>query len=209
MHRGVEHGVAALAVGLRAVHRDVGVAHHLLRRGLRGRERDPDRGADEQLAPVDHERRLQAVQDALGDDRGLARVADVVEQERELVAGEPGDGVVRPQRGLQPSRHRLQQLVAARVAEAVVDDLEAVEVEEQHGRAALGVMALGAPDRLVQAVQEQDAVGQAGERVVERVVLQAALGLAAVGDVGDRADDARGARPASSRTAVARASIQR
>ena len=75
------------------------------------------------------------------------------------------------------------------MAEAVVDDLEAVEVEEQDGGAALRVVALGAPDRLVQAVQEQHAVGEAGERVVERVVLQAALGLAAVGDVGDRADD--------------------
>ena len=55
------------------------------------------------------------------------------------------------------------------------------------------VVALGAPDRLVEAVDEQHAVRQAGERVVERVVLEAALGLAAVGDVGDRADDARGA----------------
>ena len=75
------------------------------------------------------------------------------------------------------------------MAEAVVDDLEAVEVEEQDGGAALGVVALGAPDRLVEAVHEQHAVGEAGERVVERVVLEPALGLAAVGDVGDRADD--------------------
>ena len=98
VHGGVEHGVAALAVGLGAVHGDVGVAHHLLRLGLGGRERDPDRGADEQLAPVEQERRLQAVQDALGDDRRLARVADVVEQERELVAAESRDRVVRSQR---------------------------------------------------------------------------------------------------------------
>ena len=77
------------------------------------------------------------------------------------------------------------------VAEPVVDDLEAVEVEEQHRGAALGVVALGAPDRLVEAVHEQHAVRQAGQRVVQRVVLQAALGLAAVGDVGDAADDAR------------------
>ncbi len=76
------------------------------------------------------------------------------------------------------------------VAERVVDDLEAVEVEEQHRGAALGVVALGAADRLVEAVDEQHAVGQAGERVVQRVVLQAPLGLAAVGDVGERADDA-------------------
>ena len=49
---------------------------------------------------------------------------------------EPRDGVVGPQRGFEPARDRHQQLVAGGVAEAVVDDLEAVEVEEQHRRAA-------------------------------------------------------------------------
>ena len=111
--------------------------------------------------------------------------------------------------GLEALRDRLQQLVAARVAERVVDDLEAVEVEEQDRGAALGVVALGAADRLVEAVEEEHAVGQPGERVVQRVVLQALLGLAAVGDVGDAADD-RGSRGrVSSRTAIPRASIQR
>ena len=75
VHLGVEDCMTALAVGLRAVHGDVGVAHHLLGLGLRGGERDPDRRADEQLAPVELERRLQRVQDALGDDRRLARIA--------------------------------------------------------------------------------------------------------------------------------------
>ena len=37
----------------------------------------------------------------------------------------------------------------------------------------VGVVALGAADRLVEAVDEQHAVRQAGERVVQRVVLQA------------------------------------
>ena len=80
----------------------------------------------------------------------------------------------------------------ARVAEAVVDDLEAVQVQEQHRGAGRRMAALGAPDRLVQAVDEQHAVREAGERVVQRVVLEPALGLAAVGRVRDRADDARG-----------------
>ena len=80
-----------------------------------------------------------------------------------------------------PGAAPLWQLVAERVAEAVVDDLEAVQVQEEHRGAALRMAALRAPDRLVQAVEEQDAVREAGERVVERVVLEAALGLAAVG----------------------------
>ena len=109
---------------------------------------------------------------------------------------------------LEPARDGLQQLVAGVVAERVVDDLEAVEVQEQHRGAALGVVALGAADRLVEAVHEQHAVREAGQRVVERVVLEAVLGLAAVGDVGDAADDA-GRLAAPSRTAIPRARCQR
>ena len=47
-------------------------------------------------------------------------------------------------------------------------------------------------DGLAQPVQEQCAVGQAGERVVEGVVLQAVLGRLSLGDVGLRARHADG-----------------
>jgi hypothetical protein len=158
VHRGVEDRVAALAVGLRAVHGDVGVAHHLVRRRVRGGDRDPDRRVDEQLAPLQLERDLQRRQDALGDHRRLAGVADVVEQERELVAAQARDRVVGTQCRKQPLGDGLEQLVADVVAQRVVDDLEAVEVEEQHRGAAVGVMAARAADRLVEAVEEQHAV---------------------------------------------------
>ena len=69
--------------------------------------------------------------------------------------------------------------------------------------------ALGAADRLVEPVEEQDAVGQAGQGVVHRVVLELLLGVLAVGDVGLAADDADGAalrvahrRPAGEHPAV-------
>ena len=54
------------------------------------------------------------------------------------------------------------------VAERVVDLLEPVQVHEQH-RDVLA-MALGSRQRLTHSVVEEDAVGQAGERVVERLV---------------------------------------
>ena len=54
------------------------------------------------------------------------------------------------------------------VPEAVVDRLEAVEVAEQHGDRRAG--SLGAGNRMAQAVDEQRAVGQAGERVVKSLV---------------------------------------
>ena len=62
------------------------------------------------------------------------------------------------------SRERDQQLVADHVAEAVVDELEAIEVEEQHGVKRLAV-ALAPLDRAAQPVDEQHAVRQPGQRV--------------------------------------------
>ena len=59
-------------------------------------------------------------------------VAELVQENRELVAAQPGERVALPQARLEPARHRDQQLVAHQVAEAVVDDLEAVEVEIEH-----------------------------------------------------------------------------
>ena len=56
---------------------------------------------------------------------------DVLDQDRELVAAEAGDGVARAKRLLSRGATAAQQLVAGRVADAVVDELELVEVEEE------------------------------------------------------------------------------
>ena len=57
--------------------------------------------------------------------------------------------------------------------EAVVDDLEAVEVEEQHARRPRAPAE--AEERLAEAVEEQRAVRQPGQRVVEGLVLESVL----------------------------------
>ena len=65
------------------------------------------------------------------------------------------------------------------VAERVVDVLEAVQVDEDDRERAAVAVARG--ERLLEPVAQQGAVGQAGERVVERVVL--VLHRAAAGPV--------------------------
>ena len=79
------------------------------------------------------------------------------------------------------------------MAEAVVDELELVEVEQHHGQP--GVVPARSRERLREAIEEQRAVGQAGERVVQRLVADDLLGLAP-GDgipehVGHRLHEAR------------------
>ena len=69
-------------------------------------------------------------------DRARLLVADVVEQDRELVAAEAGGRVARSERGRDAPGGRHEDVVAAGVAERVVEDLEVVEVDEQDRRTA-------------------------------------------------------------------------
>ena len=112
-----------------------------------------------------------------------------LEQQRELVAAEARERVARADDlAAKRSATCLQQLVAGVVAEAVVDLLEPVEVDEQHREDAPG--ALRARERLVEPVAEQGAVGEAGEPVVERLARQLLLEPDALGDVAGVEHDA-------------------
>jgi hypothetical protein len=98
------------------------------------------------------------------DARAIARrssdAVQVLEHHGELVAAEPGHGVVR-RRVLQARRGGAQDAVAGGVAQRVVDVLEAVQVEEQHGDPAS--CAPRPHDRARQPLGQQRAVGQVGE----------------------------------------------
>ena len=76
---------------------------------------------------------LERVLDAAGDRVGLVVVVEVVQEDRELVAAEPRERVALAQARFEAARRRHQQLVADQVAETVVDDLEAVQIEIEHG----------------------------------------------------------------------------
>ena len=128
---------------------------------------------------------------------------DVAEQDRELVAAEPRDDVLRPQGRLQSRGDFDEQAVADRMAQGVVDVLEAVEIEAEHGEALAGAQAQRG---VLDAFAEQDAVGEAGQRVVAGGVGELLLRLPAFGDVDDDADRAQ--RPAVVVVEIARAQFQ-
>jgi acyl-CoA synthetase (AMP-forming)/AMP-acid ligase II len=65
------------------------------------------------------------------------------------------------------------------VAQAVVDELEAVEVDHAGGDETLGPAC--AADRRAQTIQEERAVGQRGQAVVQCLVAQRFLGLPLLG----------------------------
>ena len=91
VQRGVEHRVAAAAGVLGAVHRQVGVADDVLARLVRvGGHGHADAGAGEHVLAVERQRQRGHLLHALGDAHRVDRLADAVEQHRELVAAEAG-----------------------------------------------------------------------------------------------------------------------
>ncbi len=154
VHDGVEElvVVAALLLGLvhggiRALDERLGVDAVL------GEDADSDRCGDVELAPFDMEGIADGFEDLLGDERGVLGMTELGQEQRELVAAEAGHRVAVAHARLNPRRHGLQKLVADVVAEGIVDDLETIEVEEQHGHAR--VVTLGVGDGHADAVFEQ------------------------------------------------------
>ena len=133
-HRRLERAVAGLAASLRRAHGEVGRAHELVGVGqVAARDGDADAGAQLEAAPAEVDRAREREQDPLGDARRAVRLGEVLDQHGELVAAEPRDGVGGAQHAPQAPAHLEQHLVAAAVAEGVVERLEVVEVDEQDG----------------------------------------------------------------------------
>jgi len=91
---------------------------------------------------------VQGVEHPAGDRRGRLGVGDPLQQHGELVPAKAGGHVGGAQAALEPPGRGHQKLVAGRVAEAVVDVLEVVQVDEQHGHVALAGAGQGVLDPL-------------------------------------------------------------
>jgi len=130
---------------------------------------------------VQVERRLQHFEELVGHHARVVAVAQLGQHDGEFVAALARQRVALAQTLLQAAGGLLQQLVALDVAERVVDELEAVQVDEHDGEFRL--LALGLDDGQAQAVLEQDAVRQVGQDVVVRLVRDDFLGALAVRDV--------------------------
>ena len=137
--------------------------------------------ADEQLLALEQQRLRERLEDPLGGVGGVLRAADVLEQDRELVAAEARGGVAGADARVQALGDLEQHLVAGGVAEAVVDRLEVVEVDEDDGQAR--ALAAGARDGVAHALDEQRAVGEVGDGVVEGLVGELLLERLALADV--------------------------
>src|SRR4051812_3235858 len=130
---GGEHLDTVAAASLGSIHRRVSVAEKIGGRnaGAVGYG-DSYACGDEQLGAVDDQRLGDLGAQPLSDLDRRDSGADVAEHDDELVATESAEHVAIADDGAQALAHAAQQLVAYAVAQAVVDDLEVVDVDEHH-----------------------------------------------------------------------------
>ena len=178
----VDDVVPGAPLALRLVHRSIRVPEDILGQLVaRSREGDPDTGGDIHLGPAQEDRCRNRGADARGNEVHLCRFIEVVAQDHELVARHAGQGVSRTQDCAEPLGDPHQQLVADGVAVEVVDRLEPVEVGEEDRRHLARPPA--SKHRMLQPLQKEDPVGQAGQRVVHGALTRPLGGVPQVGAV--------------------------
>ncbi len=98
----------------------------------------------------------------------------------EFVTAEARDKIRLADTAAQPDRHGLQQFIADRMAQRIVDTLEFVDVDIEHRE--LTTLS-NAPELLFEPLAEQGAVGKIGQRIVVRKMNDLLLGSSALCDV--------------------------
>ncbi len=109
------------------------------------------------------ERPAKFAENVLEDGLDGLEMPHVGQHDRELVAAQACDAIAVPDNIAEAPPDFLDQLVAGEMAEAIVDGLEAVEIEQQQRDA---TVVPGADERQIDAAVEARAVGEAGEHVV-------------------------------------------
>ena len=178
----IEERRAVAPALLGGVQRGVRVSQQRLGAGIAvARDRNSRADGEAQLAPLDRERPAEHGAQLLDDLHRLGFVLHLVADDRELVAAHARDGVTGAQRAGQAAGDGDQHQVSLEVAERLVHELEAVEIDHAGGDQAL--RPASAADRGAQPVEEERAVGQRGQPVVQRLMAERFLGLALLGHV--------------------------
>ncbi len=147
-----------------------------------------DAGAQAQAVTTEPERPQETAEHTFEAGVQCARVAGIVEHQREFVGAEARQRVAAAQAALQPLSHQHDDLVAGGVTEAVVDQPELIEIEHRHGDGLPRPARLGGRPR--DPVEEQFAVRQLRQRIVQGLVLHLLFEAMVLADVAHVQHDA-------------------
>ena len=171
VHRRVVDAGAVAALVLGAIERHVGVAQNV--GGVAGAavdHRNADRGADDDVVAADHVGRADRGDDAAGDRLERIGIGLAMGDDGEFVAAEAGHQILAAHDAAQPLGDVENELVADVMAERIVDVLEVIEIDVEHGRRrAAGAHVV---DHGFEPLAEIDAVGQAADRIVQGEMAQ-------------------------------------
>ncbi len=159
--------VGVLALLLRAVHCDIRV----LQQGLQvvavdrtGAHADARR--DLKFPAVYRHRLRHLDEDLFGHLSEVVRAFEPLDQHDEFVAALPRNRIRPAHAARQPIRHILQEPVPRLMAQGVIDVLEAIKIDEQHGDASS--FALCRSEGAIDSFGQQQPIRQARQRVVSR-----------------------------------------
>ena len=196
LHRGIEEAHRVASAELGPVHRHVGASEGLVDRlvGQLAEEAHADahRGAMFRVAEL--ETLVQRREDLVAHRRGLLRrlaplPGQRLQHDDELVATEPGHGVVLAHAAREDRGDLHEQPVALLMADGVVDRLEVVQVDEEQG--AHRPVPRAARLCALQPLHQQPPVGQPGEEVEVGQLPHLGLHRLACGDVARRVEQHR------------------
>src|SRR5262249_53250014 len=132
VHSHVEYFVARFAVGLRAIHRDVGLSQNIFRSIITGlRKCNANARRCQQFMSIQRKSLKQRFLYTFGNVDRIVRILDASEQHAELGSAKTRYGVHFAHTELEPPPEFHQQLVAQRMTEAVIDQLKTIEIQEQ------------------------------------------------------------------------------
>ena len=138
VHRRLEKLKAPAPIFLGLVHCRVRVLDERVGvRAIGGIDADADTCGDVEIVLVDEMRPRHRLQHSSRRDGRVFRAINFQKQNDEFVAALPADGIRAAYAFHQTRSDRLQELVAGRMPERIVDVLEAVQIQEQHRDALL------------------------------------------------------------------------
>src|SRR5450432_1236150 len=157
----------------------IDVRHQIRQRARRYPRRGALADGYSDTVPFDFERFGDCLDNAIGQRAGIVRAFYPALDDRKFVATQTRDRVALTDTTAKPFGYDSQELVTERVAQQIVDLLEAIEVDAKQRDAA----AIPHPhEDIVDTELQQRAVRKAGHRIVMRHMADAGLGLASLSD---------------------------
>ena len=164
VHIAFEKAMCAASGRLGTIERHVGIPDQFIRiDAIMGCQCNADAGVDHDLMIGEDARRTNSIPNSRRHFGCVGRLSDERLDNNKFVTTQTSDHIGSPDTFAQPLSHRLEQLVADRMAKRIIDPFEIVEINEQDGKL---LASLRRQQRLIKLRLEQGAIGKICQHVV-------------------------------------------